>query len=198
MKRYFYSGNLLTKKLLDGQYNYVRFEDQIYRDALLAALKLDPSKVQTFNSLRETILDMTIHEQKQYSTNFHLEQLFGNLDALHKNSRGRKMMVRGKESLSKDLVDPDKFPIWDLKKKPNVFYSIWNTIMGKIRYDIGHELTVRNSFIEHPAGGRGVFVNLASHKKEIQIGDFLGLVPGSIYFSYEMYKKMRLDSLNSF
>lgn len=40
MKRYFYTGNALTKKLLDNQYSMVRQEDQIYRDALLAALKL--------------------------------------------------------------------------------------------------------------------------------------------------------------
>lgn len=60
------------------------------------------------------------------------------------------MMIRGKEELSKSIVDPDKFPIWDLKKKPNVFYSIWNTIMGKVRYDIGHQLVVKNSLLEHP------------------------------------------------
>ena len=96
-----------------------------------------------------------------------MESLFRHFDALHRNSRGRKMILRGQESLSKDIVDPDKFPIWDLKKKPTIFHSIWNTIMGKIRYDIGHELTIKNSLIEHPEGGRGVFVNLAAHKKQI-------------------------------
>ena len=35
-------------------------EDQVYRDALLAALKLEPNKVDNFKTLRETILDMTI------------------------------------------------------------------------------------------------------------------------------------------
>lgn len=57
------------------------------------------------------------------------------------------MIVKGAESLVKDLVDPDKFPIWDLKKKPNIFYSIWNTILGKIRYDTGFQLVVQNSLI---------------------------------------------------
>lgn len=55
--------------------------------------------------------------------------------------------MRGTESLVKDLVDPDKFPIWDLKKKPTTFYSIWNTVLGAIRYDIGHQLVVKNSLI---------------------------------------------------
>lgn len=40
MKRYFYTGNMLTKKWLDSQYNMIRMEDSIYRNALLAALKL--------------------------------------------------------------------------------------------------------------------------------------------------------------
>lgn len=141
---------------------------------------------------------MTIDEQKQYATNCHMEQVFGHLSSLYRNSRGRSMMVRGRESLTKDLVDPDKFPIWDLKKKPNVFYSIWNTIMGKIRHDLGYELVVRNSLIEHPDGGRGVFVNLAARKKQIEIGELLGLVPGTIYHNYESYKKIRLEGMNSY
>jgi hypothetical protein len=60
--------------------------------------------------------------------------LFQHFDSLHRNSRGRSMIIKGKESLIKDIVDPDKFPVWDLKKKPDLYYSIWNTIMGKIRY----------------------------------------------------------------
>lgn len=52
MKRYFYTGNRLTKTWLDHQYSLVRIEDQIYRDSLLAALKLDPTKVNTFNELK--------------------------------------------------------------------------------------------------------------------------------------------------
>lgn len=52
MKRYFYSGNPITKKLLNSQFNLVRIEDQIYRDALLAALKLEPSKINNFHQLR--------------------------------------------------------------------------------------------------------------------------------------------------
>jgi hypothetical protein len=42
--------------------------------------------------------------------------------------------------------------------------------MGKIRYNTGHELIVKNSLIEHPEGGRGVFVSLAAHKNQIEIG----------------------------
>lgn len=40
MKRYFYTANSITKNLLENQFNLVRMEDQVYRDALLAALKL--------------------------------------------------------------------------------------------------------------------------------------------------------------
>lgn len=70
--------------------------------------------------------------------------------------------------------------------------------MGKVRYDTGHQLVVRNSLIEHPEGGRGVFVSLPAYKKHVEVGEFLGLVPGSIYDSYESYKKLRLDSMKSY
>lgn len=70
--------------------------------------------------------------------------------------------------------------------------------MGKIRYDTGHQLVVRNSLIEHPEGGRGVFVSLPAYKKHVEVGEFLGLIPGSVYDSYESYKKLRLDSMKSY
>jgi hypothetical protein len=38
----------------------IRVEDDVYRNALLAALKLDPSKIKTFHSLRETMLNMSM------------------------------------------------------------------------------------------------------------------------------------------
>lgn len=48
MKRYFYTGNTITKKLLNDQFNLVRFEDQTYRDAILAALQLDPTQIKNY------------------------------------------------------------------------------------------------------------------------------------------------------
>ena len=80
------------------------------------------------------------------------------------------MIIHGQESLSKDLVDPDKFPIWDLKAPKNLFYSTWATVLGKLRYEHGHQLIVRDSLIEHPDGGRGVFAVLPHQKKTIPMG----------------------------
>ena len=41
-------------------------------------------------------------------------------------------------------------------------------------------------------------MELAKHKKQIEIGDFLGLVPGSIYDTYESYKKIKIENLKSY
>lgn len=58
---------------------------------------------------------MTIEEQFKYSNNYHLEHLFAHLDALHRNTQGKNMVLKGSMSNIKDIVDPDKFPMWDLK-----------------------------------------------------------------------------------
>ena len=41
------------------------------------------------------------------------------------------------------LVDPDKFPIWDLKKYTPIYKSLWNHYLGQIRYDLGFQPIVR-------------------------------------------------------
>jgi hypothetical protein len=56
--------------------------------------------------------------------------------------------------------------------------------MGNLRYDIGHQLIIRDSQIEHPAGGRGVYMILSKQKQKIEIGDLIGFVPGKVYARY--------------
>ena len=41
------------------------------------------------------------------------------------------------------LVDPDKFPIWDLKKYTPVYRSLWSNFLPQIRYDLGFQPIVR-------------------------------------------------------
>lgn len=38
------------------------------------------------------------------------------------------MLYKGEKSESKDVVDPDKFPIWQLKKKADIFYTLWEEV----------------------------------------------------------------------
>lgn len=38
------------------------------------------------------------------------------------------MIIKGTKSNIKDLVDPDKFPVFDLKKAKNMFFSVWEEI----------------------------------------------------------------------
>lgn len=41
------------------------------------------------------------------------------------------------------LVDPDKFPIWDLKKYSSVYQSLWGHYLAEIRYDLGFQPIIR-------------------------------------------------------
>ena len=146
MKGYFYNAPKLSRKWLESQYNMMRKEDQLFRDAVLAALKLDPTRnksISAADSLRETILNLTMEEQFKYANNVHMESLYNHFYALHRASRGRKMVIHGEQTTTTDLVDPDKFPIWDLKVAKNLFYSTWGTVLGRLRYELGHQLIVR-------------------------------------------------------
>lgn len=41
------------------------------------------------------------------------------------------------------LVDPDKFPIWDLKKYNPIYRSLWTNYIPKMRYDLGFQPIIR-------------------------------------------------------
>ncbi len=43
------------------------------------------------------------------------------------------------------LVDPDKFPIWDLKKYSSVYQSLWTYHLAQLRYDLGFQVIIRES-----------------------------------------------------
>lgn len=44
-----------------------------------------------------------------------------------------------------DLVDPDKFPIWDLKQYKPIYRSMWTHHLASLRFDIGFQPIVRDS-----------------------------------------------------
>ena len=57
------------------------------------------------------------------------------------------MVIDTSKSNVKDLVDPDKFPIWDLKLAQAVYSQSWSWVMGAIRHSLGFQLVVRDSKI---------------------------------------------------
>ena len=118
--------------------------------------------------------------------------------SIHRHTQGRTMFSDTSKATSTHLVDPDKFPIWDLKEKTPVFTSNWSEVMGRIRYDVGWQIIVRDSTVEHPAGGRGVFLITKEGKKNVQVGDLLGLIPGRIYNSYNDYRTVELKDAKSY
>ena len=114
---------------------------------------------------------MTIDEQQKYAQNIHIEQLFTHFHSLYKYSRGREMIVdMQKNPQTTALVDPDKFPIWDTKEYAPVYRSLWDYHLAQLRYDLGYQPIIRESQVEHIAGGRGVYMVLSSFKKSIGVG----------------------------
>jgi|FrelakmetLWP11LW_1041352.scaffolds.fasta_scaffold23660_2 hypothetical protein len=108
------------------------------------------------------------------------------------------MVIDTSKSNIKDLVDPDKFPIWDLRETKPIYSQLWGWVMGKIRHSLGFQLVVRDSKVEHPEGGRGVKVIMSKNKKVIEPGEFIGFVPGTIYEHFNSFKKYKLDRLNKY
>jgi len=69
------------------------------------------------------------------------------------------MIVDGNTSNgSTELVDPDKFPIWDLKKYTPIYRSLWPHYLSNLRFNMGFQSIIRESQVEHEAGGRGVYL----------------------------------------
>lgn len=142
---------------------------------------------------------MTIAEQLKYANNLHIEQLFTQFHCFYKYSRGREMIVDSNSSQETTaLVDPDKFPIWDLKQYSPVFRSLWGHYLAQMRYDIGFQPIVRDSQVEHVAGGRGVYLVFSNFKKKVEIGDFIGLVPGKIFSSLDDFKNTSLKKMKHY
>lgn len=71
--------------------------------------------------------------------------MFRQFSTLNKSSKLKNMIIDTSKSDVKDLVDPDKFPIWDLKETKPVFSQLWGWVMGKIRHELGFQLVVRSS-----------------------------------------------------
>ena len=105
-------------------------------------------------------------------------------------------MQKNQESTA--LVDPDKFPIWDTKQYASTYRSLWSHHLAQLRYDIGFQPIIRDSQVEHIAGGRGVYLVLSSFKKKIGIGELIGLVPGKIYSSLDDFKTVTLKNKKSY
>ncbi len=60
---------------------------------------------------------MTIEQQNKYANNYHIECIFKHFSKFNQVTQCKNMIYdSSKSNLNiKDLVDPDKFPIWDNK-----------------------------------------------------------------------------------
>jgi hypothetical protein len=49
---------------------------------------------------------------------------------------------------TKQLVDPDKFPVWDTSKpKDKMVWSRWKEVRGELKYDLGFEVGISDSLV---------------------------------------------------
>lgn len=67
-----------------------------------------------------------------------------------------------------------------------------------MRYDLGFQLIVRDSQVEHQAAGRGVYLVFSNFNKKVNIGDFLGLVPGKVFLNVDDFKKSYLKKMKNY
>lgn len=98
-----------------------------------------------------------------------------------------------KNQSSTALVDPDKFPIWDLKKYSSVYQSLWGMHLAELRHDLGFQTIIRESQVEHIAGGRGTYLICPNRNRSVGPGEFLGLVPGKIFGSFNDFKSVSIN-----
>jgi len=122
-----------------------------------------------------------------------LEQLFNILNVIHKKCRNKDLVINKRyEELSAatDIIDPNKFPIFSLieRMSDNDYVSLWEykpEYLENIAKEIGFQLEVKQSKVEHHEAGDGVFLKCTNPDQKILPGSLLGIVPGVLYSSYE-------------
>lgn len=76
-----------------------------------------------------------------------MECIFKHFSTFNKFTKLKNMVIDTSKSNVKDLVDPDKFPIWDLKLTKATYSQLWGWVIGSIRHSLGFQLVVRDSKI---------------------------------------------------
>jgi len=196
------------KAIVERQYRAWKHEDIGYRAAFLGRMRNAINRYQQENNkypnqeeydkLQSKVYDevnmLDTPEHWEINKANTLEQLFDNLNALHKKARNKDLVINKRyEELSKvtDIIDPDKFPIFSLIERyaDEDLVSIWEykpELLEEARKDIGFSLQVKQSKIEHHDAGDGVFLSCVEPGTKVCKGTLLGIVPGIIQSSYEL------------
>lgn len=107
-------------------------------------------------------MNLTLGEHEQYAQANHLEQVFKHFNTLHRYERNMSLVRNEAATTMKDLVDSDKFPIFDLSYKIPLWRSNWVTVENKLKKKVGFLLRVRESSLMHKDAGKGVFLETAN------------------------------------
>ena len=63
-----------------------------------------------------------------------MECLFNHFNVFNRVTQGKSTFIDKSKSHIKDIVDPDKFPIFDLKENKANYHPIWEYLAGRLRH----------------------------------------------------------------
>jgi hypothetical protein len=96
------------------------------------------------------------------------------------------------------MNDPNQFPVYNLtgNDSNSEYKTIWELktdFKEEFEELMGHNLFLKNSKIEHPDSGEGVFLS-CKNRKFILPGTLLGFYPGSVNFHFVPKPKLEINS----
>lgn len=159
--------------------------------------ELNKMYLEIYNEINELYID----EHMTMGNNDYLEQCYDIFSNIHKLVRKYEIVydIKLDENRKKfNQNNPDQFPVYNLTGSDSVpdYKTIWelnkdfNTEFEELT---GHTLLLKNSKIEHPDSGKGVFIS-CKNRKFILPGTLLGFYPGSVNWSFINPPKLEVNS----
>ncbi len=172
------------------------------------SLKNFPNKQELnkiYSEIYSEINDLYIDEHETIGNNDYLEQIYDIFSNIHKLVRKYEIVydLKLEENRKKFLKnDPDQFPIYNLTGSESIpdFKTIWDLkedFKDEIEDLNGFYLNLKNSKIDHPDSGKGVFLS-CKYRKFILPGTVLGFYPGIFYFDYMETAKGKLNDIKHY
>lgn len=169
------------------------------------SLKNYPSKSELekiYSEIYKEVNELYIDEHDTIGNNDYLEQTYDIFSNIHKLVRKYEIVydIKLEENRKKFLKnDPNDFPVYNLTgsdSEPD-YKTIWELkedFTEEFEELHGYFLKLKNSKIEHPDSGKGVFLS-CKERKFVLPGTLLGFYPGVIFFNYMEAPKTQLKTV---
>ena len=154
------------------------------------SLKVYPDKLaidKIYKELYTELNELYTDEHWTISNNDYLEQCYDIFSNIHKLVRKYDIVydLKLEENKRKFLQnDPDKFPVYNLTGNNNepdykTIYELRKDFSDNFEENLGFNLVLKKSKIEHPDSGEGVFLS-CKKRRFVLPGTLLGFYPGVI------------------